>query len=355
VADDIGQQVERFLRNALQERAVEDRQIRTALRGLRRVLQGVNRSIEDSGILAPGPGRDARIRGLVNAIAQSVQQTWGVPVLQGMQEAMIPWVERQLDFARDMVRMSGGSLIDPGAVAPPPATVAQMVNGAIVDGKTLADSLAVSVPAQVADRVERYIRMGLSDVAGETVAVYDDAVVRVVERNVEALIRTGVHEVGSAAQNLIYQIETDPDWLGPDGLVWTATLDSAVCPTCVALDGKRYQNGEPGPYWDGKNKISPHRNCRCYLLPWKWAKDMESPDGGKEPTTRLAEGDKGEEFVPVKQTVDKWLRANPQTTALIFGKARGKALLEALNSSDPKVRRSALSKAVRDWQAPKGN
>jgi hypothetical protein len=78
---------------------------------------------------------------------------------------------------------------------------------------------------------------------------------------VEAIIRTGVHEVGSAAQMAIYEVETDPDWLDAGGLQWTATLDSAVCPVCLGLDGKRYKFGEPGPYWDGRAKVSPHMNC----------------------------------------------------------------------------------------------
>jgi hypothetical protein len=63
-------------------------------------------------------------------------------------------------------------------------------------------------------------------------ATYKDAVVTITERNVEATIRTGVHEIGSAAQQAIYEFETDPAWMNANGLVWTAVLDSDVCPAC---------------------------------------------------------------------------------------------------------------------------
>jgi intein/homing endonuclease len=253
-------QIEAFLRNALSQKRLEDELVQDAVRALRQTLVGIQRTLDTSGIMSPGPRREEQIRRLVTAVANSVQRSWGVPQLEVLQEALTPYFAQQLEFARQMVELSGGALSNPGAVAASQGLVNQAINQAVVGGKTLADTLRISVPLMVSDRMERLIRLGMSDLGGELVT-YADAVVRTTSNNVEAIIRTGVHEVGSAAQMAIYEVESDPDWLGEDGLVWTATLDSAVCPICLGLDGKRYQFGAPGPYWDGRAKISPHMNC----------------------------------------------------------------------------------------------
>jgi hypothetical protein len=253
----ISDEIELFLRNALREKALEDRLIRQALSELRTTMQAVERIVAQSGTLALGVNRESTIRAVVNAVARSVQQTWGVPMLGTLQQALTPFVEQQLAFARQMVEAAGGTLTAEGAAS---VQVRQVVNNAVVNGKTLANTLTATLPAQVADRVERYIRLGLSDVGGEVVSTFEDAVVRRVENNVEAIIRTGVHEVGSAAQMAIYEFETDPDWL-QGALAWTSVLDSAACPVCLSLDGKKYELGTPGPYFDGSNKVSPHPQC----------------------------------------------------------------------------------------------
>ncbi len=250
---DLSAQVEEFLRNALRQKKLEDRLIRQALRDLRQTLIAVERVMGSSGVLSVGPNRERTIQAVVTAVAKSVQDSFGVPQLAALQEALTPFVEQQLGFARRMVTMAGGELVNEGAVAASGAQVQRIVNDAVVAGKTLSTQLSSALPALVADRVERFIRLGLSDVGGETFATYQDAVVRTTENNVEALIRTGVHEVGSAAQQAIYEFETDPAWMGPEGLVWTAVLDSNVCPICLKLDGKRF----PTEY----RKVSPHPQC----------------------------------------------------------------------------------------------
>lgn len=250
---DLSQQVEAFLRNALRQKQLEDRLIRQALRDLRTTLAAVERVVGQSGVLSFGPGREQTIRAVVAAVARSVQESFGVPQLAALQEALTPFVEQQLEFARRMVSMAGGDLVAEGAASASKAQVQRIVNDAVVAGKTMSTQLTQSLPALVADRVERFARLGLSDVGGETFATYESAVVRVTENNVEALIRTGVQEVGNAAQQAIYEFEADPYWMGPDGLAWTAVLDSDVCPICLKLDGKRF----PTDY----RKVSPHPQC----------------------------------------------------------------------------------------------
>ena len=336
---DLSAQVEAFLRNALRQKKLEDRLVGQALRDLRRTLVAIERVVGQSGVLSVGPQREQAIAQVTAAVARSAQESFGVPQLATLQEALRPFIERQMDFARQMVTMAGGDLSAPVAMTPLQAS--RIVNQAVVAGKTLEAQLGAALPALVADRVERFIRLGLSDAAGETVATYADAVVRVTERNVEALIRTGVHEVGSAAQQVIYEFEADPDWLGADGLVWTAVLDSRTCPICLGLDGKRYQIGTPGPYFDGRNKISPHPNDRCYLVPWKWRnEDMQGPDG-PQPTRREVKGDDGAEALSFRTAARQWVRDNPETAQAIFGKKLGQDLVDGKVSFDQAIKRWA--------------
>lgn len=336
---DLSAQVEAFLRNALRQKKLEDRLVGQALRDLRRTLVAIERVVGQAGVLSVGINREQTIARVTQAVFKSVEQSFGAPQLQALQKALAPFIESQMDFARRMVTMAGGDLTQPVAMTPMQAS--RIVNQAVVAGKTLETQLTATLPALVADRVERFIRLGLSDVSGETVQTYQDAVVKVTERNVEALIRTGVHEVGSEAQGLIYAFETDPDWLGADGLVWTAVLDSRVCPICVKLDGNRYQQGEPGPYFNGTSKISPHPQCRCYLVPWKWRnEDMQGPTG-PEPTRRPAEGDSGQEALSFRTAAKTWVKQNPETAQAIFGKKLGQDLIDGKISFDQAVKRWA--------------
>jgi hypothetical protein len=336
----LADQIEAFLRNALAAKAVEDRQVRAALRELKPVLNAAENLVRNSGALAIGPNREAVVQSVVQAVARSVQQTWGIPLLADMQTTLAGYVNSQLEFARQMVQLSGGTLT--GSVIPQRLSVSQLVNQAIVGGKPLATQLTQTLPALVADRVERYIRLGLSGAAGDVFATYKDAVVTITERNVEATIRTGVHEIGSAAQQAIYEFETDPAWMNANGLVWTAVLDSDVCPVCLALDRRRYRLGQPGPYFDGRNKVSPHHNCRCYLLPFAWRiEKMTNPETGETTLPqRPAEGDNGEEVISFRQSANQWVRANPETARAIFGRRLGTELAEG---------RIGFNQAVRQW------
>lgn len=334
---DLSLQVEQFLRNALRQRKLEDRLVQQALRDLRLTLSGIERVVGGSGVLAVGPRREENIRRLVGAIRRSVEESFSGPQLAALQEALTPFVEQQLDFARQMVQRAGGSLTAEGAVQLTPLQASRLINQQVVAGKTLEAQLTATLPAAVADRVERFIRLGLSDVGGEVFYTYQDAVVRVTENNVQAIIRTATHEAGSAAQQLIYQYETDPDWLGAEGLVWTAVLDSRVCPVCLKLDGKRF----PPDY----QKVSPHAQCRCYLVPWKWRnQDMTDPSGQKVPTRRPADGDGPEEALSFKVAAKTWVKDNPETAQAIFGKKLGQDLIDGKVSFD---------QAVKRWQAPK--
>lgn len=329
MATELDRSIERFLRNAVRQRSTEDAILRQILRDLRLSLESVRRFLDGADLLTPSPGREAAIRTAVNAIAASMSRQWGQPALQGFQEAMLPWFEQQLSMAREMARLAGDSLPNAGAVTAANAGLPRIVNNAVVGGKTLAQSLQATVPSLVADRVERLVRLGLSDVAGETFATYKDAVVRTTENAVEAIIRTGVHEVGSFAQQLVYEVETSPEFRTKTALVWTAVLDGRTCPICVGLDGKRF----PPDY----KKVSPHFNCRCWLVPAEWRND---PDASRP----SGEGLTGPE-VSYSVKARDWVRSNPEAAQSIFGKALGKRL------SDGEI---DFNQALRQWRQPRG-
>ena len=323
-------EIELFLRNALREKAVEEKAITKALAALRPVLQRIERMVDDSGLLEVGPNREQRLRGLSVAIARMIRDDWGAPQLAELQADLAPFIADQMEFARGLVTSAGGSLAAPGAASLNPAAV---VNNAIIGGKPLGTVLTSSLPATIADRVERYVRIGM--IGDVEVRTFDAAVEGPTAGNVQAIFRTAVHESASDAQQAIFKVEADPAWLGDDGLIWTAILDSAVCPVCVALDGKRF----PPEYV----KVSPHSQCRCYLLPWKWrVPDMTNPEGEKVPIRRPVEGDKGEDELPFKVAAKQWVKDNPETAQAIFGKRLGKELSEG---------KISFEKAVKQWSS----
>lgn len=299
-------QFEVFLRNALKQKQLENRLIKEALKSLRPVLIASERLITDSNVLSAVVDREMMIRAITASVARSAQASWGQPMLEALQQELDPFISSQMAFARQMVEATGGSLPGQGLVSVP---VKQAVSQAVVNGKTLADTLTTVIPSSLADQVERYIRLGLGDVGGHVVASYQDAVVSVIDRNVVASIRTGIHEVGSRAQSAIYALEADPAWQ-TDGLVWTAVLDSRTCPTCVALDGREF----PTTY----EKVSPHMNCRCYLVPKSW----RAP--GQE---RIVTGDSGEARASFKTDASTWVKRNPDTAREIFGATIGSRLV----------------------------
>lgn len=299
-------QFELFLRMALRQKSLENRLVKQALKNIRPVLLASERLITDSGVLSAVVNREAMIRAISAAVGRSARDSWGGPALEALQQDLTPFVADQMAFARQMVEASGGTLPAQGMASVP---VAQTVNQAVVNGKTLADTLTSVIPSTLADRVERYIRLGLGSADGQVVATYQDAVVGVIDRTVVATIKTGIHEVGSKAQSAIYALEADPAWQ-TDGLVWTAVLDSRTCPTCVALDGREF----PTTY----EKVSPHMNCRCYLVPKSW----RAP--GQE---RIVTGDSGEARASFKQDAGTWVKRNPDTAREIFGATIGSRLV----------------------------
>jgi hypothetical protein len=255
--------VEVFLRNALAQKGVEDRAIRAALKRLRPVMAQIRLLVADSGVLSLRPDRERLIAAVTSRAAQIIAQEWGQPALDQFRETLGPYLEGQAQFARDMVESAGGTLTRPNAVVANPIAATQQ---ALVGGRPLVDQMVLGIPAQAAERLSQFIRLSTGVEPGEVLARYDNAVVRRVENTISATITSGVQSTGDLYQMAVYQLEADPAWL-EGKLQWTATLDSVVCPVCVSLDGKEYNLGEAGRYWDGQSKIDPHFNCVLGSVP----------------------------------------------------------------------------------------
>lgn len=320
--------IERFLRMALLQRRVEDARIRDALQRLRPVLADVERIIRESGALEAGPARERIIRAVSDVVARRLRDEWGVPLLASLQSELVPFVEQQMTQARLLVEGAGGTIVNPGAAAAR-LDVPAVVNGVIVNGRPLADQLTGGLPVSIADRAERFIRLGLNDPG--VAATFETAVARTAENAVEVTIRSAVHSVGSEAQQAIYQFETDPEWTKGE-YTWTAVLDSRTCPVCIGQDGTERREGEPGAFWDGRSKIDPHPNCRCYVIPKAWR---------GEANERVVKDDKGERRIPFRVDVEDWIRANPETAAAIFGRGRAERIISGELSLERAIREAS--------------
>jgi SPP1 gp7 family putative phage head morphogenesis protein len=85
------------------------------------------------------------------------------------------------------------------------------------------------------------------------------------KRNAEALVRTGVHTVSSAARELMYEENKSVI----KGKLYTAVLDNRTSIQCIAYDGSFYdmENNPLGktklPYRD----LPAHWNCRSMYIP----------------------------------------------------------------------------------------
>lgn len=304
--------IEQFLMQAIQQRKLEQKLTKHALKRLREALGWVRGQIDVYGLGEIVPNRAERIRELRSAVEAYMSQNYATPLMQTMQssELVQDFVEQQLSLARSVVASTGATTTGTLTAA---AATSQALGQVMVNGVPWGELLVDRLPRSVADKLSRLLGLFPDDVG----KVFTDAVIRPTERHVEAIITSGVQDTGSIAQQLLWQIETSPKWQEDNQQVWSAILDSRVCSTCMGRDGKRF----PMDYV----KQSPHPNCRCVLLPESFFTQ-----------SRPAEGDgKTTEIAPTKKATEDWLRSNPATATAILGKkiaqdfVDGKLTLEA--------------------------
>ena len=144
-------------------------------------------------------------------------------------------------------------------------------------------------------------------------------------RNAETLVHTSVQSVANTTREKIFADNDDV----MSGKEWSSALDRKTCPTCGALDGKRWTT-------DGKKinhsmvyQIPPkHFRCRCSMVPVlrTWAElgiNMdELPDG----TRASMEGQVND------KTFEDWLKRKTESDPTFADRTLGKGRAELWKS-----------------------
>jgi hypothetical protein len=319
-------EIEAFLHQAILQGKVEKTLNIYAQRKLREAMGWIRARISFYGLDGITPSQQAKIRQLRQDVEEYMGGMFAGDLKSQVEGSKVlnDFVDRQMELARGAVEATGGTVSRS-------LTTEQVINqgfrNVTINGIPWDEFVGVRLPRAVADKVSRFVTLGLLDSEAKTVAAFDNVVVRTTKTQVEALITTGVHDTGSIAQQLIYQIETSPAWQEDNQQVWSAMLDSSVCATCVGKDGQRY----PIDYI----KVSPHPNCRCVLLP----ESFFTQDG--QPVLRPVDGDKGvTEIRSTKKATEAWLKDKDSkaTANSIFGVKRADRLREGKISLDQAVK-----------------
>ena len=309
--------LEEFLAQAIRQRKLEAKLTKHSLKRLREALGWVRGQIEFYGLSQIGPNRTQALEALRREVESYMAQRFSTPLMELMQTSDIvqSFVEKELQLARKIAETAGGA---PTGVLSAASATPLAVSKVMVNGVSWGEMLTERLPKSVADKVNRMLGLFPDDVG----KVFADAVIRPTERQVEALITSGVQDTGGLAQQLLWQVETDAAWQEDTVQIWSAMIDSRVCATCMGLDGTEF----PMDY----EKQSPHPNCRCVLLPKSFFEEGRSVvgDDGIEMIDATAKG------------TEKWLRENPETAKGIFGKKISQKFLKGELSLDKAVRQA---------------
>jgi SPP1 gp7 family putative phage head morphogenesis protein len=146
------------------------------------------------------------------------------------------------------------------------------------------------------ERLEQALRLGMANgetlddivrrVVGTRANKYADGILAINRRNAEAVVRTAVTHVSTAARGAVWAANEDIIW----ALRWTATLDGRTSPVCQSRDGDLAMVGD-NRIPAGAQALSPkdarppaHVNCRSTMVA------VLSPDGvlGDRPFVRDA-------------------------------------------------------------------
>ena len=141
------------------------------------------------------------------------------------------------------------------------------------------------------------------------------------KRNAETLVQTSVQSVANATREKIFADNNDI----MSGKEWSAALDRRTCPTCGALDGKRWTT-------DGKPisnsmvyQIPPkHFRCRCSMIPVlkTWKELGINMDELSDSTRASMEGQ------VTDKTFSDWLKRKTETDPTFADRTLGKGRAE---------------------------
>lgn len=172
-----------------------------------------------------------------------------------------------------------------------------VVNSRPFQGRFLKDWFA-GLARQEQEALQQAIRLGMTNgetlddivrrVVGTRANKYTDGILSITRRNAEAVMRTAINHVSTAARAEVWDANADIIY----ALRWTATLDGRTSAVCRARDGDlAMQGGNPLP--KGAQALSPpdarppaHINCRSVMVA------VFSPEGilGDRPFVRDTRG-----------------------------------------------------------------
>lgn len=244
----------------------------------------------------------ARLAEILAAIQNIQAQGWA-SITQRTEADLDALTHAEADFGFHMVRLAQAAPRSSAFIAAPPLSqVVAAVRSRPFQGKVLRDWL-VDAEAASRRRVREAITQGV--IEGETVdqmvrrirgtkaARYQDGILDISRRGAEAMVRTSVTHVASAAHEEVYRQNADV----VKGVIWTSTLDSRTTMVCMARSEKVYPI-DKGP------RPPAHVNCRSTTRP------LIAPIPGVAPYTAESYAD--------------WLRRQPaETQDDILGPARG--------------------------------
>lgn len=163
---------------------------------------------------------------------------------------------------------------------------------------TMLEDFVDSWGSRAIQRVEGAIRTGFAQgktvdditrlIRGTKANNFRDGILGgVTKREADAMVRTSLQHVSNAAQQMVYEDNSDII----EGYIWISTLDSRTSSQCRSLDGKVFKLG--------KGPVPPiHVNCRSSTIPKVKGVDL------LENTTRAsADGQ-----VPATQSYYEWLK-----------------------------------------------
>jgi len=141
------------------------------------------------------------------------------------------------------------------------------------------------------------------------------------KRNAETLVQTSVQSVANATRENIFADNNDI----MSGKEWSAALDRLTCPTCGALDGKRWTtDGKPINHSMVYQIPPKHFRCRCSMIPVlkTWKELGINMDELSDSTRASMEGQ------VTDKTFADWLKRKTETDPTFADRTLGKGRAE---------------------------
>ena len=145
------------------------------------------------------------------------------------------------------------------------------------------------------------------------------------KRNAETLVHTSVQSVANTTREKIFADNDDV----MSGKEWSAALDRKTCPTCGALDGKRWTTDSKPISHSMVYQIPPkHFKCRCSMIPVlkTWKELGINMDELSDNTRASMEGQ------VTDKTFADWLARKTETDPSFADRTLGKGRAELWNS-----------------------